>query len=82
MKREGENEKKRKNGEREKPDKSNVKQNWRKGERDFENKDKGKVKEGEIKEEPRGEKKHTKLGDIIGNGCIAKDVKNMKRENK
>lgn len=39
-----------------KPDKSNVEQNWGRDKRDFENKDKGKLKEGEIKEEPKGTK--------------------------
>ncbi len=50
----------RENGERgtakKKPDKSNVEQNSGRDKRDFENKDKGKVKEGEIKEEPKGTK--------------------------
>lgn len=39
-----------------KPDKSNVEQNSGRDKRDFENKDKGKVKEGEIREEPKGTK--------------------------
>lgn len=59
MKREGENVAKRKwrgGNCQKKPDKSNVEQNWARGKRDFENKDKGKVRQGEIKEEPKGAK--------------------------
>lgn len=39
-----------------KTDKSNVEWNQGRDKRDFENKDKGKVKGGEIKEEPKGTK--------------------------